>query len=117
MDIALSSDALDLAIHPTSDLVAVGLISGKVQLLDLSHSFENQPEGQEKKRRKKVDEDGSDKRPQHQRKWNVRVRNKSCRAVEFDRGKQTLLWAVETSKILIRYVPHVHRGGQTLVSQ
>lgn len=89
MDIALSSDALDLAIHPTSDLVAVGLISGKVQLLDLSNSFENQPEGQEKKRRKKVDEDGSDKRPQHQRKWNVRVRNKSCRAVEFDRGKQT----------------------------
>ncbi|GAC97651.1 WD repeat-containing protein [Pseudozyma hubeiensis SY62] len=38
MDIPLSSDALDLTFHPSSstNLLAVGLISGKIQLIDYS---------------------------------------------------------------------------------
>lgn len=74
MDIALSSDALDISFHPREDtyLLAVGLISGKVQLFDYRFFVENEEEQEQtsKKRYKRV--------------WSVRHSHKSCRGVAFN---------------------------------
>ncbi|KAI3628084.1 hypothetical protein CBS14141_002085 [Malassezia furfur] len=73
MDIALSSDALDVAFHPDEDkhLLAVGLISGKVQLFDYSAL---------------VNQDAATDAPKkrYKRLWSVRPSHKSCRGVTFD---------------------------------
>lgn len=116
MDIPLSSDALDLALHPSpsTHLLAVGLISGKVQLLDLArYEEETLLERQSlsarrrrgKKRREEPDEEEEEEevegngkgkgkaegngkeRKLYEKKWTTRYNNKSCRGVEFNHGK------------------------------
>lgn len=79
MNIALSSDALDVSFHPGEQVhkIAVGLISGKVQVFDYSAMFnedgscQSPPEG---KRKSKL----------YKRLWSVRPSHKSCRGVAFD---------------------------------
>lgn len=105
MDIPLSSDALDLALYPDpqTNLLAVGLISGKVQAVDVSAFLEQQQQQKGKgkasgsSKRRKVDKgagsDGSgeeDDEPSgklYEKKWSTRFSKKSCRGVEFDHGQ------------------------------
>lgn len=108
MDIPLSSDALDLALHPSAstNLLAVGLISGKVQLLDLARYEEETQlaKGSQSARRRRgkkrreepEDEDeeeevggkvkGKEKKL-YEKKWTKRYNNKSCRGVEYNHGE------------------------------
>lgn len=107
MDIPLSSDALDLALHPSpsTHLLAVGLISGKVQLLDLARyeeetQLERQSQSARRRKGKKRREEPEDEeeeevegkgkgkeRKLYEKKWTTRYNNKSCRGVEFNHGE------------------------------
>ena len=104
MDIPLSSTALDLALHPSpdNDLLVVGLISGKVELLNLSEqSGDGEQVGKKqrlKKKQKRIqepdDEDDEDDAESsadgsrsYAKKWSTRYKSKSCRGVEFNWGE------------------------------
>lgn len=104
MDIPLSSTALDLALHPSpdNDLLVVGLISGKVELLNLSEqSGDGETIGKKqrlKKKQKRIqepdDEDDEDDAESsadgsrsYAKKWSTRYKSKSCRGVEFNWGE------------------------------
>lgn len=135
MDIPLSSDALDLALHPNvgasdsgSQLLAVGLISGKVQLLDLAPFVRDSRgeggdasgsrKGKAKKARrasKEDDDSGSESEGSqsssvrkgskgaeaklYAKKWSARYKNKSCRGVEFDEAGSRL-WCLSKDKTI-----------------
>ena len=112
MDIPLSSDALDIAFHPaaSSHLLATGLISGKIQLIDYSALHEKHANGSEGDQEQTTDDggevssDGTDddddddatavkakgKARLHEKKWTVRPSSKSCRGVCFDADGSSL---------------------------
>ncbi|EST05342.1 WD40 repeat [Kalmanozyma brasiliensis GHG001] len=96
MDISLSSDALDLSFHPAEDtnLVAVGLISGKIQLVNYD-DFVNQPSSSRtpqppSKRHKhssssiKGEEDEGKKIKLYKKLWVTRPSKKTCRGLSFN---------------------------------
>lgn len=115
MDVPLSSDALDLALHPdpSTNLLAVGLISGKVQTIDVTPFLEQQKRGKGGKgssKRRKVsgskerddvndDEDDEDKSADrlYIKKSTTRFSKKSCRGVEFDHDGRRL-WCLSKDK-------------------
>ncbi|CAO1614142.1 unnamed protein product [Sympodiomycopsis kandeliae] len=124
MDIPLSSDALDLAIHPgpSNNLIAVGLISGKVQLVDVT-AFVEQSKNQSKKTVKKrkvqksantdagsgvdsssdeIELDSGNKL--YEKKWSTRFSKKSCRGVEFDHDGSRL-WCLSKDKSIYALDP------------
>lgn len=95
MDIALSSDALDVSFHPDENkhVLAVGLISGKIQLFDYSalvHQDETNGENSSKKRYKRL--------------WSVRPSHKSCRGVTFD-STGSKLYAIFKDRSLMALDP------------
>lgn len=111
MDIALSSDALDIVFHPSSssNLLATGLISGKVQLIDFSALNDkvgrSRPGSQDDDESNDDDDDGDDnddnvniaptiknkgKVRQYDKKWTARPSSKSCRGVYFDQDGSSL---------------------------
>lgn len=94
MDIGLSSDALDVSFHPDNDThrVAVGLISGKVQLFDYSALFQegNSVQSQSAKQKGKL----------HKRLWSVRPSRKSCRGVAFNHSG-SILYCIFKDKSLL----------------
>lgn len=71
MNVPVSSEALDIAFHPSEakQLLATGLISGKVQLIDVDRS--PNAAGASKKEKPYV------------KLWTVRPSNKSCRGIAF----------------------------------
>lgn len=125
MDIPLSSDALDLALHPnhSNDLLAVGLISGKVQLMDignfkleLSGSKAHNNDKKKKKKKKRCDDNRSEdsddvqdeqdsasaltpRRQLYTKKWSTRVKNKSCRGIDFSHDGSRL-WCLSKDKTI-----------------
>lgn len=94
MDISLSSEPLDVAFHPSTsaNLLATGLISGKVQLYDFKRAG-NTTSSLREQTEDEDDESGSDdasptnslkgKDKAYNRSWSVRPSNKSCRGVAF----------------------------------
>lgn len=93
MDIALSSDALDVSFHPdeSTHLIVVGLISGKVQLYDYSAMLD-------------VGSDAPRTGKLYKRVWSVRPSHKSCRGVAFDvRG--TSIYCIFKDKSMIALNP------------
>lgn len=116
MDIPLSSDALDIAFHPgsTTSLLATGLISGKVQLIDFSalekkredtrqsrsasKSSDEEGEGEESENTD-IDDDIEDeetletskgKSRMYDKRWSLRPSSKSCRGIQFDHDGSSL---------------------------
>lgn len=94
MDISLSSDALDVSFHPSSStsLLATGLISGKVQLIDFSQGSGTATRGKSGFAAEEYgdDEDETEVRSakgkeqqRYEKCWTVRPSNKSCRGVAF----------------------------------
>lgn len=92
MDIPLSSDALDLSFHPDDEtnLLAVGLISGKIQLVDFSPyvaepSSSRTPESPPSKKARSATEDGDAQvsRKLYRKVWVSRPSKKSCRGLAF----------------------------------
>lgn len=98
MDISLSSEPLDIAFHPSSskNLLATGLISGKVQLYDFKRASETttalirgprsiSPETDDDSENGGVNAfsglKGKDRL--YDRSWSVRPSHKSCRGVAF----------------------------------
>ncbi|WFC98619.1 hypothetical protein MYAM1_001349 [Malassezia yamatoensis] len=76
MDISLSSDALDISFHPNENVhwLAVGLINGKVQLIDYS-PLASLSSTESKDASQKL----------HRRVWSHRISRKSCRGVTFNK--------------------------------
>lgn len=99
MDISLSADALDAAFHPgeQENVLAVGLISGKVQLYDYTALAETEPDDVEA---------AEDKL--YKRLWSVRTSHKSCRGVSFD-TTGTQLYTISKDRSLLVVDP---RTGQ-----
>ncbi|KAI3477506.1 hypothetical protein L1887_60790 [Cichorium endivia] len=91
MDIPLSSDALDLSFHPKEDtnLLAVGLISGKIQLVDYSpylaepSSSRTPASPPSKKARSTEGDDAQVSRKLYRKVWVSRPSKKSCRGLAF----------------------------------
>jgi len=99
MDISLSSEPLDVAFHPStsSNLLATGLISGKVQLYDFKragNTTSSLKKGTHSAQAEDTDDDSESdgasldsnskgKNRLYDRSWSVRPSNKSCRGVAF----------------------------------
>lgn len=94
MNIGLSSDALDVSFHPDKEThqIAVGLISGKVQLFDYSALFQ---EGESAK-----PHSGKLKGKLYKRLWSVRPSRKSCRGVAFDHTGSVLYCIFKDKSLL-----------------
>lgn len=94
MDIALSSDALDVALHPREDvhILSAGMISGKVQLFDYGRGIDEQAEAS----------GGKDKG--YRRLWSIRPTHKSCRGVAFD-GSGDNLYCISKDRSLLALDP------------
>jgi len=118
MDVSLSSDALDIAFNPasSSNLLATGLISGKISLIDYSALNEQQSrsrpgsasDGSSDEESKEDDEEeddddddddstsapikgkGKGKAKLCEKKWTIRPSNNSCRGVYFDQDGTSL---------------------------
>ncbi|UZJ54310.1 hypothetical protein CBS101457_003630 [Exobasidium rhododendri] len=131
MDIPLSSDALDVSFHPssTSNLIAAGLISGKIQLIDYTALVDKQArsghvsssddededistEGDSYDEGEDDDEDddyvqgaadtkGKGKARLYSKRWTVRPSNKSCRGVYFDQDGSSL-WSLSKDGSIIK---------------
>lgn len=103
MDIPLSSDALDLSFHPsnTTNLLAVGLISGKIQLINYDDylatpSSSTAPPPPHKKIR--TADVSQSKR--YTKVWNARPSRKSCRGLHFDAEDGRGIWSISKDKSL-----------------
>ncbi|WFD17941.1 WD repeat-containing protein jip5 [Malassezia caprae] len=94
MNIGLSSDALDVSFHPDKNThrIAVGLISGKVQLFDYSVLFQDRESAQSLS--------GKQKGKFYKRLWSVRPSRKSCRGVAFDHSG-SILYCIFKDKSLL----------------
>ncbi|CAO1637798.1 unnamed protein product [Parajaminaea phylloscopi] len=147
VDIPLSSDALDLALHPRegTDLLAVGLISGKVQLVDYA-AFRSESEvssasgGRAKPKKKRTKRAGKDSAntsssadededeelgdgrasAQYSKKWSTRVKNKSCRGIDFSHdgsriwclSKDRTIYSLDTeSGSVVESFPGAHEAA------
>jgi len=94
MNIGLSSDALDVSFHPDKEThrIAVGLISGKVQLFDYSSLFQGGELAQS--------HSGKHQGKLYKRLWSVRPSRKSCRGVAFDHSGSTLYCIFKDKSLL-----------------
>jgi WD40 repeat protein len=107
MDVSLSSDALDIAFNPasSSNLLATGLISGKISLIDytaLNEQISRSRPGSESDGSSSDDNDSDDddstsapskgkgKAKLCEKKWTIRPSNNSCRGVCFDQDGTSL---------------------------
>lgn len=106
MDIPLSSDALDLSFHPveSTNLLAVGLISGKIQLINYDDyasepSSSRTPTSASKK--PKLSSDAVSPQPKLYRKiWASRPSKKSCRGLAFSPQTGSLIYSISKDKSL-----------------
>ena len=96
MDISLSSEPLDITFHPSTsaNLLATGLISGKVQLYDFRRAGNTTSSLRKGNQPSDTDDDSESdeasptssvkgKDRLYDRSWSVRPSNKSCRGVAF----------------------------------
>lgn len=99
MDIPLSSDALDLTFHPdeSTNLVAVGLISGKIQLIDYTDFLTapstslTPPAKKSKHTASFTKEVGDEERVKlYRKRWVSRPSKKSCRGLHFSSTGETI---------------------------
>ncbi|MCO5568659.1 hypothetical protein L7F22_022358 [Adiantum nelumboides] len=135
MDIPLSSDALDVAFAPAEDrfLLATGLISGKVQLIDYGELQAKRERGALKRAEdvevddedddddgggeESADEDEQGARTSaprrgasgHTKLWTSRPSQKSCRGVAFSHDSRDLWTIAKDGSIVCLDVEH---GGQ-----
>lgn len=131
MDIPLSSDALDLSFHPspTTNLLSVGLISGKIQLLNydeyLAQPSSSCTPAPSTKKLKRSEEHPSETPAKLYRKiWVSRPSKKSCRGLAFSHtgssiysiSKDKGLFATdtETGKVVDSWVD-VHEAAPSRV--